>query len=161
MKYLLLTCLLMLIAQVALPQDYSQGGSTWCLIRDEVETCNYSSQLICDEAALNVGGYCRQNPRKAGLRGDRDWCVVNSTGRFCNYYSQEQCLRDAARNNGGCVYNTERALEDSAYRKESAGLIAEELEKGGQRDLADQLKEAQAETSAQQEAAAAPGASGP
>ena len=40
------------------------------LVRDEIEICNYNSQQFCYDAALGAGGYCRENARKAGVKGD-------------------------------------------------------------------------------------------
>ncbi len=148
---LLLSLSLVMISSVVLAQDiYSQGGSAWCLVRDEIEVCNYSSQEICYKAALGAGGYCRENARRAGVTGDGEWCVISANGRNCRYFSQQACLNaarsiDSSGISSGCVYNTELALEKSKERNENMGFsLQEQIEASGQDDLADQLREAQA-----------------
>jgi hypothetical protein len=156
---LLLSLSLLLVSSMVLAQDiYSQGSSPWCLVRDEIEVCNYSTQEICYNVAIGAGGYCRENARRAGVKGDGEWCVISANGRNCRYFSQQACLNaarsiDSSGISSGCVYNTELALEKAKERNESFGFALEDqIEASGQDNLANQLREAQS----QQEEAAAP-----
>jgi len=152
---LLVTLVILLGSPLVLAQDiYSQGSSPWCLVRDEIETCNYGSAEVCYDIALSAGGYCRENAQRSGLRGDEDWCVVSANGRRCIYLSQEACINAALRIDrdgvaSGCVYNVDMALQKSIDRNEAFGLfLEEEVASGGQDNLAKQLREAQAEADA-------------
>ena len=157
---LFFSLIIWLCSSGVLAQDiYSQGGSQWCLIRDENEICNYATIEGCYDIALVAGGYCRENAKRAGLKGDLDWCVVSSNGRSCSYLSQESCINAARRIDGsgvssGCVYNLEMALQRSLNRNEFLGFIQEDdMANASQSTLTNQLKEAQAEEQARQQQA--------
>jgi hypothetical protein len=88
----------------------SLAAGEWCLVRDGIEFCQYSSSEACYGAAEDSGGDCRQNYRAVGSKGGARWCVVTATNRECRYGAAEGCLRAAREVNGGCVENIERAL---------------------------------------------------
>ena len=129
---------LLLISLFLFPTIALAGGSSpWCLVRDENEICKYNAAEECYEAVAKLGGSCRENHLRLGMRGENQWCVVTGSRRDCSFNMSRQCFNAAQKVGGGCVRNTEKALE---YAKSSgefvsgeglAGDIARELELAG------------------------------
>ena len=82
---------------------FADGSAPWCLIRDEVERCNFYAADDCYNAVAATGGDCRENFRTAGVTGDRPWCLVTANRKTCNYFSSAGCRAEAERAGGGCV----------------------------------------------------------
>jgi hypothetical protein len=103
---------LLIISLLLFPVVTLASGGAWCLVLDETENCRYGTAEACYSNAAKIGGYCRENARALGSRGDRQWCVVSASGRNCNYIGQRRCHNIARRLNGGCVENTEALLKN-------------------------------------------------
>lgn len=101
------------------------GSGPWCLIRDEVETCNFYAADDCYNAVAAMGGDCRENFRTAGVTGDRPWCLITANRKTCNYFSSSGCRIEAQRAGGGCVPNTQRDLAGGTSGDGSQGLLSE------------------------------------
>jgi hypothetical protein len=122
-------------------------AAAWCLVLDEVENCRYGTAEACYSRAAAFGGYCRENARALGLRGDKQWCVVSASGRNCNYLGQRRCHNAARQLNGGCVENTEALLENKRKGQKKwdydGDVLAAELNDALQEESAAAAREAQ------------------
>jgi len=82
---------------------FAVGNGTWCLVRDENSSCRFANADACYQAVARSGGYCQENFRAAGVKGDAAWCVVTSNRRHCTFAIQGACLKKAMALQGACV----------------------------------------------------------
>jgi hypothetical protein len=123
---------LLLILLLLFPVITLGSNSAWCLVRDAIENCRYSTVEKCYDHAAVIGGFCRENPRILGMSGASRWCVVSASGRNCSFSDRGRCLNYARAINAGCVENTEAAIArkrmNAGSWEEGGVSLTEELE---------------------------------
>jgi len=109
--------------------SFAQGSAPICYVRDEDTVCRFQKMDACWELALKRGGFCRENYRLYGNRGDGRFCVASRYGMDCRYRSRIQCVQRARRigADSGCVENWLLSPDERIKKEE----IDEELEDYG------------------------------